>query len=84
MKRINVPRAWLDPLVQPKHWKLALRFGTLNVRSLYRSFSLIRLTMELARYKLGLVGVQEVRWDKGGTVRAPGYNFLYGNGRENH
>jgi hypothetical protein len=24
----------------------------------------------LARYKLDLVGVQEVRWDKGGTVRA--------------
>jgi hypothetical protein len=25
---------------------------------------------ELARYKLDLVGVQEVRWDRGGTVRA--------------
>ena len=25
---------------------------------------------ELARYKLDLVGVQEVRWDKVGTVRA--------------
>jgi hypothetical protein len=25
---------------------------------------------ELARYKLDLVGVKEVRWDKGGTVRA--------------
>jgi len=24
----------------------------------------------LARYKLDLVGVEEVRWDKGGTVRA--------------
>ena len=31
--------------------------------------------MELARYKLDLVGVQEVRWDKGGTVRAGDYNF---------
>jgi hypothetical protein len=30
---------------------------------------------ELARYKLDLVGVQEVRWDKGGTVRAGDYNF---------
>jgi hypothetical protein len=29
---------------------------------------------ELARYKLDLVGVQEVRWDKGGTVRAGDYN----------
>jgi len=25
---------------------------------------------ELARYKLDLVGVQEARWDKGGTERA--------------
>ena len=34
---------------------------------------------ELVRYKLDLVGVQEVRWDKGGTVRAGDYNFFYGN-----
>ena len=35
-------------------------------------------------YKLDLVGVQEVRWAKGGTVRAGDYNFLYGKGNENH
>jgi len=29
------------------------------------------------------VGVQEVRWDKGGTVRAGDYNFFYGKGNEN-
>jgi hypothetical protein len=28
----------------------------------------------LAGYKLDLVGVQEVRWDKEGTVRARDYN----------
>jgi hypothetical protein len=32
---------------------------------------------ELARNKLDLVGVQEVRWDKGGTVRAGDYTFFY-------
>jgi len=26
------------------------------------------------------VGVQEVRWEKGGTLRAGDYNFFYGNG----
>jgi hypothetical protein len=31
---------------------------------------------ELARYKLYLVGMHEVRWDKGGTLRAGDYNFL--------
>ena len=33
---------------------------------------------ELARYKLDLVGVQEFRWDKEGTVRAGEYKFFYG------
>jgi hypothetical protein len=30
------------------------------------------------------VGVQKVRWDEGGTVRAGDYNFFYGKGNENH
>ena len=30
------------------------------------------------------MGVQEVRWDKGGTVRANDYNFFYGKENENH
>jgi len=30
------------------------------------------------------VGVQEVRWDRGGTVRAGDYNFFYRKGNENH
>jgi mRNA deadenylase 3'-5' endonuclease subunit Ccr4 len=38
-----------------------------NVRSLYRSGSLKMVARELGKYKLDLVGVQEVRWDKGGT-----------------
>jgi hypothetical protein len=44
-----------------------MRFGMCNVRSLYRSGSLTTVVRELTRYKLDLVGVQEVRWDKGGT-----------------
>jgi len=31
---------------------------------------------ELARYKLDLMGVQEVRWGREGTVRARDYNFF--------
>jgi len=59
-----------------------MRFSTWNVRSLYirRSGSLATVARELARCKLHLVGVQVVRWDKGGMVRAGDYNFLYGNG----
>ena len=39
---------------------------------------------ELARYKLDLVGVQEVRWEKEGTLKAGDYSFFYGKGNENH
>jgi hypothetical protein len=53
-----------------------VRFGTWKVRSLYRAGSLTAAARELARYKLDLVGVQKVRWDKGGTVRAGDYNFF--------
>ena len=58
--------------------------GTWNVKSLYRTCSLTATARELARYKLDLVGVQEVSWDKRGTVRAGDYNFLYGKLIENH
>ena len=61
-----------------------MRFGTWNGRNLYRAGSRIPAARELARYKLDLVGVQEVRWDRGDTVRAGDYNFLCGKGNENH
>jgi exonuclease III len=40
-----------------------MRFGTWNVRSLYRVDSLMTVSRELSRYRLDLVGVQEVRWE---------------------
>ena len=46
--------------------------------------SLITAARELPRYELVLVGVQEVGWDSGGTVKARDYNFFYGKGNENH
>jgi hypothetical protein len=56
-----------------------MRFGTWDVRSLYRSGSLKTVARELGKCKLDLVGVQEVRWDKRGTERAEDYTFLAGN-----
>ena len=38
-----------------------MRFGTSNVRSLYRAGSLTAAARELAMYKLDLLGVEEVR-----------------------
>jgi hypothetical protein len=61
-----------------------MRFGTWNVRSFYRAGSLKTVSRELARCKLDLVGVQEVRWEGGGTEPAGEYTFVYGKGNENH
>ena len=52
-----------------------MRFGTCNVNSLYRAGSLTAVVRELERYKIHLVGVQNVRWGNGGTVRAGVYNL---------
>jgi hypothetical protein len=36
------------------------------------------------KYKLDLVGVQEVRWDRGGTKPSGEYTFFCGKRNENH
>jgi hypothetical protein len=53
-------------------------------QSLYRAGSLRTLVEEISKYKLDLVGVQEVRWGSGGTEPAGKYTFFYGKGNENH
>jgi len=44
-----------------------MKLGTWNVRSFYGAGSLKAAARELARYKLDVVVVQEVRWDKEGS-----------------
>ena len=75
MKQVHVPWAWTDPLERGKQWQRDMRFGTWNVGSRCRAGSLAAAARELTRYKIDLVGVQDVRWDKGGTVSAGDYNF---------
>jgi hypothetical protein len=60
-----------------------MAFGTGNVRSLYRSGLFATVARELARYKSDLLGIQEIKWDKRGTVRVRD-NFFYDKGNENH
>ncbi|PNF40783.1 hypothetical protein B7P43_G16926 [Cryptotermes secundus] len=61
-----------------------IRFGTWNIKSLYRAGSLRAVAEEILKYKLELAGVQEVRWDGGGNKPAGEYIFFYGKGNENH
>jgi hypothetical protein len=63
--------------------EMDMRFGTWNVRSPYRPCSLMTVAKEIPKYKLDLVGVQEVRWDGGGTEPAGECTFFYGKENEN-
>jgi hypothetical protein len=51
---------------------------------MYRADSLRAVAKEISKYKVYLVGVQEVRWDGSGREPAGEYTFLYGKGNENH
>jgi hypothetical protein len=44
----------------------------------------LTVSKELSKYKLDLVGVQEVRWEGSGTEPAGEYTFFYGKGYETH
>jgi hypothetical protein len=63
---------------------MGVRFGIWNVRSLYMTGSLKTVARELGEYKLDLVGVQEVGWEKGGTERAEDYTVSCRQGNGDH
>jgi hypothetical protein len=57
-----------------------MRFGTWNIRSLYRADSIVTVSKELSKYKLDLVECNDVRWEGCGTELA----YFYGKGNENY
>jgi hypothetical protein len=61
-----------------------VRFGTWNVRNLYRAGSIMSVENEICLYNSVLVGVDEILSDRGGTKPAGEYIFFYGKGNENH
>jgi hypothetical protein len=77
MKHLTELRTWMDSLdKRSKRRDMDMRFGTFNVRSSYRTRSLVTVSKELSKFRLDLVGEQEV---------APNLqeNFCR-NGNENH
>jgi hypothetical protein len=69
---------------RPKLKKLDIRFGTRSVRSLYRAGLFMTAAKEVTRYKLDLVGVQEIIEEGDDTEPAGEYILFYGKGNENH
>jgi hypothetical protein len=59
-----------------------MRFGTWNVRSIYRAGSIRVVAEDISKYHLNLVGVKEVKWDGGVTETAGEYIFFYGKWNE--
>jgi hypothetical protein len=51
---------------------------------MYRAGLIREVAEEISKYRLHLVGVQEVRWDGCGTDPAGEYTLFYGKGNENH
>jgi hypothetical protein len=60
-----------------------IRFGTWAVKSLYRVIFLMIVEKDVSEYKLDLLRVQEVRWNRGGTEPAGEYTFFFGKGNDN-
>jgi hypothetical protein len=69
---------------RPQLNKMDVRFGMWNVRSLYRAGLLMTVEKQIPNFKLDLVEVQEVRWDRSGTEPAGKHTFFYGKGNDNH
>jgi len=55
-----------------------VRFRKPNIRRPYRSGSLKTIPVELTKYLLHLLTVQDVRWDSGGSESGNDYAFFYG------
>lgn len=49
-------------------WKSVLRFGTWNVRTHYLSGAALTLVKEAERFKLGILSLQEIRWNEGTSM----------------
>jgi hypothetical protein len=52
-------------------------YGMWNKRSLHKEGLLTVVSKELSKYKLDLVGVQEVSWDRGATEPAGKYIYFF-------
>ena len=63
-------------------WGKNSKCCTWNVRSLFRALDLV--TSEIEKYRMDLLGVQEVRWEGNGILESRNYTLFYGENNANH
>jgi hypothetical protein len=79
------PRTRTHPLdKRSKGRSMDIRFGTLNAQSVSSVGSLMTVSRELSKYRLALVGAQEVSWKGIGNEPAGQYTFFYRKRNKNH
>ncbi|XP_025423466.1 craniofacial development protein 2-like [Sipha flava] len=61
-----------------ENWKSALRFGTWNVRNLFKPGAVGTVVKEIERYKLGVVALQEMRWQDTGSMQISNTTLFFG------
>lgn len=59
-------------------WKNGLSFGTWNIRTLFKPGAVQCLVEETERYGLGVVALQEIRWNDNGTLDIQDTTIFYG------
>jgi choline kinase len=63
---------------------LQTEYGHENWHIKCEKSAIVTVSKELSKYRLDLVGVQEVRWNGGATELAGEYTFFYGKRNEYH
>lgn len=61
-----------------ENWKSALRFGTWNIRTLFKPGAFRTLVDEVEKYRLGIVALQELRWSDTGLMQLKNTTLFYG------
>lgn len=62
---------------QTGKWKYGLSFGTWNIRTLFKPRAVQCLVEETERYGLGVVALQEIRWNEEGVLDIQDTTIFY-------
>lgn len=61
-----------------ENWKPALRFGTWNIRTLFKPDAFRTSVDEVENYRLGIVALQEIRRSDSGSIQLKNTALFYG------